>query len=116
MGAPNLEELIRGQWDKEPTSADYHAAAQGAGVEPDQVPICESVAELQLFVFRMRALHGSHEHFRELGDRAAPKPSRMRELKGEGGSTRGPTRGKLSEADRWFANLENPEEDDAELL
>lgn len=116
---PRLEKMIGDAWDKEPGDMDYVFAARGLALEPSEVPVFDSIAELQLWVFRMHGLRGSKEHFQELADRASPKPSRMQGLGGGGQrSTRGYTSAASSEAEKWFASLEAPveSEGDEDLL
>lgn len=48
----------------------------------------ESLATLTAWVFAMRAVGGSVEHFREIGDRIDPKPKRI-EIEGVTGARRG---------------------------
>lgn len=115
---PDLAQMIGDGWDKEPTQTDYNMAAQGLGLKPREVPRFDTVAELQVWVFRMNGLRGSKEHFQELGDRAAPKPSRTT-AGGAGVSSRGPTGKSRTAAERWFAELDggaDEEEDDADLM
>ncbi len=121
--APKLVDSIREQWNEPPTELENKMAAEGLGIDPAEVPVFETVYELQVWVFRMKGLKGSENHFRELGDRAAPKPSRLaglnrnpnsRAVAGSGGATD-------QEADLWFANLDGEktdagEDEDAELL
>ncbi len=119
--APRLVDSIRKQWNESPNDLENKMAAEGLGVDPSEVPVFETVYELQVWVFRMKGLKGSEAHFRELGDRAAPKPSRLaglhrnpnqRAVAGSGGATD-------QEADTWFAHLDgeiSDENDDADLL
>lgn len=113
---PKLDEMIGDAWGKTPEEWDYEMAARGLGLEADQIPVFETVAELQVWVFRMHALRGSKEHFQELGDRAAPKPSRMQRPE-EAKNTRGATsKAPQSEADRWFAAIHGEDDDGLEDL
>ncbi len=119
--APKLIDSIREQWSEVPGELEIEMAAQGLGIDKDQVPAFETTYELQIWVFRMKGLKGSENHFRELGDRAAPKPSRLaglgrnpnsRSVAGSGGATD-------EEADKWFADLEGTtgeDDEDADLL
>lgn len=102
---PNLEEMIGKEWDKHPGPLERKFAAMGLGIEEDDVPDFDTVAELQVWVFRMFALRGSKDHWTELGDRAAPKPSRLKELN-QTSSTRTRKAGKPSQEDEWFGNLD----------
>ena len=110
---PDLAVVIGDMWDQPPDDHDRQFAGFGLGLEPDEVPEFDTRMELQVWVFRMHALRGSKEHFQELGDRAAPKPSRV--TKADTGSTRGKTSGApKSEAEKWFAAVDGDasQEDD----
>jgi len=65
-------------------------AAFAIGGEITDIPeyAKESLATLTAFVFAMRAVGGSVEHFREIGDRIDPKPKRI-EIEGVTGARRG---------------------------
>lgn len=97
------------QWDERPGSTERMVAARGLGLADEQVPDFATNHELQVWVFRMHALQGSEAHFRELGDRMAPKPGRTNAKT----APRGPTAGAMTaggaastaEADEWFKNL-----------
>lgn len=117
---PNLEEMIGAEWDKVPGELERKFAAIGLGIQEDEVPDFDTVAELQVWVFRMFALRGSKDHWTELGDRAAPKPSRLKELN-QSNSTRTRKAGVPLEEDKWFGNLDAnntppPEEDDEDIM
>lgn len=110
-----LIDIIKNAWNEEPSEEDYKVAARGLGLEADQVPRCGSKTELQIRVFMAKALGGSFEHFRELGDRAFPKPSRM--LNGaQANSTRGKTTPLPSQADAWFDRLDGDNGHPPEVL
>lgn len=65
-------------------------AAYAVGGSIDDIPMeaRESLATLTAWVFAMRAVGGSVEHFREIGDRIDPKPKRI-EIEGAVGARRG---------------------------
>ena len=116
LAKPDLAAIVGSAWDEPPDEHDRKFAGYGLGLEPEEIPDFDTRLELQVWVFRMHALRGSKEHFQELGDRAAPKPSRV--TKAETGSTRGRTSGaSKSEAEKWFAAVDGEEiEDDGEEL
>ena len=115
---PNLEAMIGVEWAKKPGKADNKMAAQGLGLPVEDVPQFDTIAELQVWVFRMHGLRGSKEHFQELGDRAAPKPSRTQGADGSRSTRKSNARASKSEADRWFEGLDgvSGEDDDSDLL
>ena len=115
--APKLSDLIGDAWQEAPGELEYKYAAIGLGMETEEVPVFETNAGLQVWVFRMHALRGSKEHFQELGDRSSPKPSRLQGLN-DSRTTRGATSfGPQSEQDKWFGQLEGSvDEGDADIL
>jgi len=116
---PNLEAAIGLAYEQEPIESHYEMAAKGLGKQPDEIPRFETVLDLQVWVFQMHGLRGSKEHFQELGDRAAPKPSRTQGADGARSTRKSNVRGSQSEADKWFAGLDGDagdDEDDSDLL
>lgn len=71
-----IKDAIEGLYGDKPTEFMYEQVADGLGIEREEVPEFGEVQGLQVWVFAIRALRGSHEHVRELLDRTDPKPSR----------------------------------------
>jgi hypothetical protein len=84
------------------------AYAVGGSVEDIPEEARESLASLTAWVFAMRAVGGSVEHFREIGDRIDPKPKRI-EIEGvvgarsRGGSGTNPD--EVAAANAYYATL-----------
>jgi len=75
-----LREVMSEAWQRPgDTEAAVRVAAYAAGCKEDEVPedAKVSVESLVAWVFSMRSLGGSVEHFREIGDRVDPKPQRI---------------------------------------
>lgn len=115
---PTISHLIDEMFDREPIEIEYEQVARGLGHKAEQVPRFVTVRELHLWVQHMHGLRGSKEHFQELGDRAAPKPSRTQGADGSRSTRKSNGRASQSEADRWFAGLDGvgDADDDSDLL
>lgn len=100
-----IKNAIDGQYADKPTELMRQRVADKLEIEPSQVPFFEEVQQLQVWLFLMLSLGGSHEHARELLDRSDPKPSRSQiEIK----TSRGPTNpGGIDdeEADEYYGKL-----------
>ncbi len=98
-GGGPLTKRFRGLLEDPPTPDLCEAAADVLGLtNPDEIAaLCvrfPTFGDLLAHVCARRALHGSVEFLRELGDRVDPKPRRI-EVSGPGG---GPVRGAISGA------------------
>lgn len=91
----------RGDQDRALQLAAY---AVGGSIEDIPQEARESLATLTAWVFAMRAVGGSVEHFREIGDRVDPKPKRI-EIEGAIGARRGGSSSnpdEAAEADEYY--------------
>lgn len=75
-----LRESFREAWQTSGgTQLALERAAFAVRCEPEQIPVeaRESLQSLTAWVFAMRGLMGSTQHFKEIGDRVDPKPKRI---------------------------------------
>ena len=75
-----IKEAIDFRYGEEPTALDYKAAVIGVNglvKKADDIPRFNTVQELQVWVFSMRAIAGSTQHSEELLGRSDPKPGRL---------------------------------------
>jgi len=102
-----LQKAYNGSGDHE-RALQLAAFAVGGDVTDIPEEAKESLATLTAWVFAMRAVGGSVEHFREIGDRVDPKPKRI-EIEGvvgartRGGSGSNPD--EVAEANAYYATL-----------
>jgi len=85
-----LRDQLAVAWGSKSGQRALELAAHAVGGDVQDIPeyARESLATLTAWVFTMRAVSGSVEHFREIGDRIDPKPKRI-EIEGVNGARRG---------------------------
>lgn len=110
---------IGARMNEVPGDVERLMAARGLGIDAAQVPIFDTIGELQIWVFSLQGLMGSEAHFRELAERVAPKASRAKVEAPRPGPTPGAMMAaketSTSEAAVWFDNL-NQTNSDQDLM
>lgn len=105
-----LRDQLQLAWERSADGAGaLKIAAYAVGVDIVDIPDDAKVSMMALtaWVFSMRGLQGSVEHFREIGDRVDPKPKRL-EIEGVNGARRGGVGSNPDEvaaADDYYATI-----------